>query len=125
MSIQIEISVGEFLDKLTILQIKQARIKDPTKLKHINTELKTLITFWENSNYKQLNLDDQITALKAINEELWDIEDEIRLFEQYNRFDDAFVVLARAVYIKNDKRAAIKKIINVASKSKLIEEKSY
>ena len=125
MSIKIELSVGELLDKISILQIKAERIVDPSKLENINKELDVLISLWKDSAYSNNNLESETNELKAINEELWAIEDKIRDKERNRVFDKGFIELARAVYITNDKRADIKRIINSKTGSELIEEKSY
>lgn len=122
----IEISNGELLDKLTILEIKLAEIKDEAKLVNIQKEFDTL-----NPLAKELfdNNDGQLQnhylELASINSQLWDIEDRIRECEKAKRFDKEFIELARSVYITNDKRSEIKKIINVTTGSNLVEEKSY
>ena len=125
MSIKIELSVGELLDKISILQIKAERIVDPSKLENINKELDVLMSLWKDSAYSNNNLESETNELKAINEELWVIEDKIRDKERNRVFDKGFIELARAVYITNDKRADIKRIINSKTGSELIEEKSY
>ena len=125
MSIKIELSVGELLDKISILQIKAERIVDPAKLENINKELDVLMSLWKDSAYSNNNLESETNELKAINEELWAIEDKIRDKERNRVFDKGFIELARAVYITNDKRAGIKRIINSKTGSELIEEKSY
>ncbi len=125
MSIELEISVGEFLDKLTILEIKSERISDAGKLNNINNELAMLKNIWAGSSYAGENIDSDIQALKEINEELWDIEDEIRDKEAKNEFDEKFIELARSVYIKNDTRALIKRRLNINLNSGIVEEKSY
>ena len=125
MSIKIELSVGELLDKISILQIKAERIVDRSKLENINKELDVLMSLWKDSAYSNNNLESETNELKAINEELWAIEDKIRDKERNRVFDKGFIELARAVYITNDKRADIKRIINSKTGSELIEEKSY
>ncbi len=125
MSIKIELSVGELLDKITILQIKSERINDESKLENINKELHVLQSLWNASPYSDNKLDASISELKAINEELWDIEDKIRDKEGEQAFDQGFIELARSVYFTNDKRAEIKRVINSKTGSELIEEKSY
>ncbi len=125
MSIQIDISVGELLDKITILQIKQERMDDAGKLENVKKELHVLQMQWKSSSYISINLDDQIGALKKINESLWEIEDKIRLKENEQKFDAEFIALARSVYVTNDKRAEIKRLINSKTGSDLVEEKSY
>ena len=125
MSIKVELSVGELIDKISILQIKAERIIDRSKLENINKELDVLMSLWKDSINSNNNLESEINDLKAINEELWDIEDKIRDKERNQVFDKGFIELARAVYITNDKRADIKRIINSKTGSELTEEKSY
>ena len=125
MSIKIELSIGELLDKISILQIKAERIDDPSKVKNINKELDVLMYLWNDSPYSDTNLSSEINELKNINEALWDIEDKIRDKERNQVFDKDFIELARSVYFTNDKRAEIKRIINGKTGSELIEEKSY
>ena len=127
MLIEAPISLGELIDKITILEIKAVNITDAGKLKNVTHELDVL-----NAKIDAL-LDTQgITkltplkqALKDINQELWIIEDDIRDCEYVKDFSDKFIQLARAVYVTNDKRAKVKKDINLAFGSELIEEKSY
>ncbi len=125
MNLSAEISVGEFLDKVTILEIKSERIGDPAKLANIQRELDTLRRAWAASPFSRQDLDAEVAELKRINEKLWKIEDDIRDREAAGVFDDGFIQLARAVYITNDERAAVKRRINVKVGSALIEEKSY
>ena len=125
MSINIEISVGELLDKITILEIKTERIADQEKLKNIRKELSVLKTLWEKSPYTEYKLENEVASLKEVNEKLWEIEDEIRDKERNKTFDEGFVKLARAVYVTNDERAEIKRNINIKTGSELVEEKSY
>ena len=116
------ISVGELIDKITILEIKQ-RYMTGSKLKNINKELKLLKNITQDKNL-EINID-LIKNLKMINEKLWEIEDNIRIKESNQEFDEEFIKLARSVYIENDKRASIKKEINKKYNSDLVEEKSY
>ena len=125
MSIKIEISVGELLDKITILEIKKERIKDQNKLINIEKELSFLNSLWKESQYSSQPLTEEINSLKRVNEKLWEIEDEIRHKEKIKVFDENFIELARAVYVMNDKRAQIKRSINKNTNSGFIEEKSY
>lgn len=125
MSIEIKISVGELLDKITILQIKLARIAAPDKLRNIRTELRALSKIWQASAYARVDLDAEIAGLKEVNERLWEIEDAIRDKERDSRFDREFIELARSVYLNNDQRAGIKRAINAKTGSELVEEKSY
>lgn len=125
MNLTAEISVGEFLDKITILEIKSERIKDSAKLANIRKELDTLRQTWADSPFSKQALDAEVAELKEINEKLWEIEDYIRDKESEGAFDDQFIQLARSVYFTNDERAAVKRRINVKVGSNLIEEKSY
>jgi hypothetical protein len=125
MNLTAEISVGEFLDKITILEIKSERITDPEKLRNIRHELDVLLQTWATSPFSSQELSTEIAELKRINEALWEIEDDIRIKEAAGEFDEDFIRLARSVYITNDERAAIKRRINVKVGSNLIEEKSY
>ena len=125
MDINTIISVGEFFDKITILEIKKKKIIDKEKLKNINYELGELRKIEEKCNLQKFALDELIENLYNVNIELWTIEDEIRILEKSKSFDSEFINLARSVYIKNDLRAKLKKEINIKSKSNLIEEKSY
>ena len=125
MTIKVDVSVGEFLDKVTILEIKSERIKDPAKLENVNKELKLMQDIWAKSEFAKADISDEMTRLKAINEKLWKIEDDIRDKERARRFDQGFIDLARAVYYENDVRADIKKELNLKLGSGLIEEKSY
>ena len=125
MSINIEISIGEFWDKITILQIKADRIKDKNKLINITKELNQLVDHWKKSSHNEIEIDAELKKLRHINEQLWDIEDNIRDKELAQEFDDVFVELARSVYFINDKRAEVKKEINKKMGSSLVEEKSY
>ncbi|MCX7543913.1 DUF6165 family protein [Marinicella sp. S6413] len=119
------ISVGELLDKVTILEIKKEKIKDPEKLKNVRHELSLLTSICEQENILTDEVKTQKEALKKVNLTLWTIEDDIRIKEKKSEFDDAFIQLARSVYFQNDDRAAIKKQINLITGSELIEEKSY
>ena len=125
MNLTAEISVGEFLDKITILEIKSERIKDASKLENVHKELNILRQTWQASPFSQKNIAAEIAELKEINEKLWVIEDQIRDKESEGAFDEQFIELARAVYVTNDERAAVKRRINVKVGSNLVEEKSY
>lgn len=119
------ISIGELIDKITILEIKSAQIRDPAKLVNVRTELDLLNATWAASPASKTDISVERAQLKAVNEALWDIEDRIRLKEKSQAFDGEFIELARSVYFRNDERAAVKKAINLKLGSKLIEEKSY
>jgi uncharacterized protein YukE len=125
MALKVEVSVGEFLDKMTILEIKSERIQDPQKLANVRKELDLLRDTWAASTLSQSDVSAQLADLKRVNEALWDIEDGIRLKEAAQSFDDEFIRLARSVYQANDERAAIKREINRRLGSELTEEKSY
>ena len=125
MNITVDVSLGEFLDKLTILQIKSERIKDSKKLLNIRKELDLLTQTWSRSPFAAADIRAPLARLKAINEKLWDIEDQIRIKESQAAFDGDFIELARSVYVSNDERAAIKRELNVLLGSELVEEKSY
>lgn len=116
------ISIGELIDKITILEIKQIYMTG-IKLKNINKEMKLLKNILQDKNL-EINID-LIKNLKNINKKLWEIEDKIRIKESKQEFDEEFIKLARSVYIENDKRASIKKEINQKYNSDLVEEKSY
>lgn len=116
------ISIGELIDKITILEIKQIYMTG-IKLKNINKEMKLLKDILQDKNL-EVNID-LIKNLKKINKKLWEIEDNIRIKESNQEFDEEFIKLARSVYIENDKRASIKKEINQKYNSDLVEEKSY
>jgi Family of unknown function (DUF6165) len=123
--ILVPISPGELLDKITILRIKEARIQDAAKLGNVKLELSLLEKTWEDCGCAAAEVGVEERALQAVNERLWDIEDLIRDKEARQSFDRDFIELARSVYVCNDERAAIKKRINLALGSRLIEEKSY
>jgi Family of unknown function (DUF6165) len=123
--IKVPVSPGELLDKITILRIKSARMRDASKLANVRTELEALERIWSASPYAAIDVASDVSALLAVNERLWTIEDDIRDKERAQTFDGGFVRLARAVYIENDERAAIKRRLNVKLGSTLIEEKSY
>lgn len=123
--ILVPVSPGELLDKITILRIKTARILDAAKLANVRLELDLLERTWHGSRFVTADLSREEHALQQVNERLWDIEDRIREKEARQTFDRDFVELARSVYHSNDERAAIKKRINQALGSRLVEEKSY
>ena len=127
MLIEAPISLGELIDKITILEIKAVNIGDEAKLKNVTHELNVLNTKVDSllDAAGQTKLAPLKADLKAINQELWIIEDDIRDCERDKDFSDKFIQLARAVYFTNDKRAKVKKDINIAFGSELVEEKSY
>ena len=124
-SILVEISPGEMIDKITILSIKSERIKDADQLANVRHELGVLSVKLDKDIPSSQNLDVLISELKSVNEELWRIEDEVRDCERTGDYSQRFIELARAVYITNDKRAELKRKINVLLGSKIMEEKSY
>ena len=117
----VPVSIGELFDKYTILQIKQNRITNSVKLDMVNKELEYLKKIVDNYNIENELLDELI----QINEKLWVIEDNIRVKEQRNEFDDEYISLARQVYITNDKRSETKNKINKILNSEIFEIKSY
>jgi len=123
--IKIPISPGELLDKITILRIKSERMSDPAKLSNVRLELRSLEETWSGSAYAKIDIEADVSALLRVNERLWVIEDDIRDKERVQAFDAEFIRLARAVYFENDERAAIKRRINTALGSAIVEEKSY
>ncbi|GHC06488.1 DUF6165 family protein [Thermomonas carbonis] len=123
--ILVPVSFGELLDKIAILQIKSERMNDPAKLANVRNELSALDTTWAAHPASQQDISALRADLKAVNERLWVIEDDIRVQEKAQAFDAEFVRLARAVYFENDIRARIKKDINLALGSSYVEEKSY
>ena len=123
--ILVPVSPGEVLDKITILRIKASRIGDAAKLANVRRELELLERTWAASPYAGHDVHADTEALEAVNARLWDIEDRIRDKERTRCFDAEFVELARAVYFENDARAAIKKRVNLALGSAIVEEKSY
>jgi predicted nucleic acid-binding Zn-ribbon protein len=119
---KIEVSSGEIIDKLTIIQIKLERIKDESKLKNLRKEFDELVSVTS----EILNTSDPLyVALYKVNVELWDIEDHIRDLERKKNFGEDFIATARSVYFKNDRRAELKREINIKTSSGLMEEKSY
>ena len=123
--ILIEVSVGELLDKLTILEIKQEKIKDPEKLKYINDEYSVLKDELKKIDKTNPKLDELFNSLKKINEKLWVIEDDKRLCEKNSDFGEKFVKLSRDIHFLNDDRAKIKLEINNHTGSKIKEIKEY
>jgi hypothetical protein len=125
MELMTPVSPGELLDKLTILDIKSERIEDEGKLANVALEKKLLEKVWQDSGLETEEVIRLRAQLKTINEKLWEIEDAIRDEERARRFEDRFIELARAVYVTNDQRSLVKKAINLALGSKIVEEKSY
>jgi len=123
--LMVPISPGELIDKITILEIKSQRMTDATKLHNVRTELALLTDTWRASPFAATDIRAEWDALRKVNGDLWDIEDRIRDKERDGAFDEVFIELARAVYVTNDERAALKKKINTKLGSTLVEEKSY
>jgi hypothetical protein len=120
-----EISAGELIDKITILEIKKTKINDPEKLKNIEKELLSLNTTLKNSITDTFKIQGLIDKLKSINLKLWDIENGKRLAEKNNDFGKKFIELSRSVYKDNDERARIKLEINIILGSNIKEVKSH
>ena len=125
MVISVPISWGELVDKITILEIKMDRIHDEKKLENIAKELETLKMVFDQSCEDPEKIKQVKAGLRAVNEQLWDIEDDIRKCEKKKDFSQRFIDLARSVYMSNDRRAVLKREINTILKSELFEEKSY
>ena len=125
LSVKIDISPGELIDKITILEIKSERIGDPAKLANVRRELAVLAAAQDEALARSVDLDRLTRDLKTVNETLWEIEDKIRLCERAGDFGPDFIALARAVYRNNDQRAALKRRLNDLLGASLIEEKSY
>jgi hypothetical protein len=121
----IEVAPGELLDKISILEIKRSRMGHPAKLANVKRELAVLREVARRAIVSAPRLQSLRRQLRAVNEALWVIEDEIRLCERRREFGARFVELARSVYRENDRRAALKRQINDLLRSRLVEEKSY
>ena len=122
---KVELPLGDVVDKITILQIKSERIADQGKLNNIQNELTVLQAAWAKTNHPPLLQLPEWKGLLKVNGELWTVEDDLRILEGKQDFGPTFVKLARSVYFLNDKRAALKKSINISLGSTLVEEKSY
>jgi hypothetical protein len=125
MSLLVPISVGELLDKISILEIKAEAITEPAKHANVMRELAALEAVRRREIAAMTELAALYTELKSVNLALWQIEDEIREYERGGQFDDRFIELARSVYRNNDRRALVKRRINQLTGSELVEEKSY
>ena len=121
----VPVSHGELIDKITILEIKAAHIRDAAKLANVRAELDLLNSTWSQDAASKIDIAAERAQLKSVNEALWDIEDRIRVKEKTQAFDAEFIELARSVYFRNDERATIKRQINLNLGSQLVEEKSY
>jgi hypothetical protein len=122
--IEIPVSVGELIDKITILLIKSEKIKDTSKLLNVKRELTELKT-----KLQSILITEQIQNIQrdllSVNQELWEVEDDLRLLEKQNNFGSEFIEKARSVYKLNDKRFSLKKQLNIITSSIIVEEKSY
>jgi hypothetical protein len=125
MNINVDLSIGEFFDKMTILEIKKERISDRDKLENINKEYSYLEGLLDGLSITREDVAEEVGKLKEVNEKLWIIEDDIREKERRSSFDAEFIELARSVYITNDQRSDIKRAINLKLGSDFVEEKSY
>ena len=127
MELLVPASVGELIDKITILEIKSENIEDPAKLSNVKKELSSLMAVVTDLRlgYPVGSLASLGRELSMVNRQLWSIEDDIRDCERRSCFDQTFVDLARSVYRRNDERARLKKMINLQTGSVLVEEKSY
>ena len=123
--IHVPVSPGEVLDKITILEIKSERISEPDKVANVKRELELLQASWQKSVDEDETVRGIHAKLKSINEDLWEIEDDIRDKERAREFDQVFIDLARSVYVTNDQRADANKQLNVYLGSEIVEEKSY
>ncbi len=124
-NMQVPVSPGEVLDKITILEIKSERMSDPEKVANVRTELALLQKTWGDHIKDTDDIRRLHAQLKEINEALWEIEDDIRDKERAKEFDERFIELARSVYVTNDRRSRVKKELNLYLGSEIIEEKSY
>ena len=125
MNIKIEAGIGEILDKLSILQIKLIKIKNDEKLKNIDYEYNILLNIVSKNIDSNILNNEKYKNLFDVNKKLWNVEDNLREFEKINKFDEDFIINARSVYILNDQRCYIKKLLNNEYNSNIIEEKSY
>ncbi|NNE37711.1 MAG: hypothetical protein HKN08_05345 [Gammaproteobacteria bacterium] len=125
MSVLVEISIGDFLDKLSILKIKMEKISDQNKRHNIKKEHDLYLAKLDQAQHSKQDVDAILEKLLEVNLALWEIEDEIRAKERNQQFDEGFIELARSVYKTNDLRAKIKRHANESLGSRLVEEKSY
>jgi hypothetical protein len=125
MTISIQVSLGELIDKMTILEVKLARMSDPAKLLNVRREHEMIAQIFRENVAETPALTKLVAELRATNSSLWTIEDDIRDHERKADFGASFVKLARSIYRINDERAALKRRINVLLGSAIIEEKSY
>ena len=121
----VEVSWGELLDKISILEIKEQRLRSPEAVRNVRAELATLLRAVQDMQPQPAGLDELRARLRKTNETLWDIEDQLRAKEAIKSFDQQFIELARSVYFTNDERSQIKREINKLMNSELVEEKQY
>jgi len=121
----VPISVGELLDKISILDIKAAAIADPARRANVMRELAALMAVRRREVRSSAEVERLYAELRAVNRVLWELEDSLREHERDGRFDDRFIALARSVYRDNDRRARLKRQINELTGSEIVEEKSY
>ena len=125
MKVSVPISIGELIDKITILEIKHLKIKDMSKIKEVKKELKLLKSILKKNKINVKLISSNYKKLRTINSKLWNIENKKRNAEKNKLFDDKFIALARKVYLFNDKRAKYKLLINQMTNSEIVEVKSY
>ena len=125
MKVSVPISIGELIDKITILEIKHLKIKDMSKIKEVKKELKLLKSILKKNKINVKLISSNYKKLRTINSKLWNIENKKRNAEKNKLFDDNFIALARKVYLFNDKRAKYKLLINQMTNSEIVEVKSY
>lgn len=122
---QVEVPLGDIVDKVTILEIKRRKLDRPESVANVERELSELRNRWSNAGYPEFKTLPQWHSLRQVNEALWNVEDDLRAMEHQKRFDEDFIAKARSVYRLNDERAALKRQINISLGSTLVEEKSY
>ena len=125
MIIKAPTSIGDLIDRLSILEIKKERIHDLNKIEYVNTELKSLQVLLNEENINLKKINNLYEEISNINSKLWEIEDDIRECERKKIFNDEFIELARSDYFTNDKRAKLKEEINIKFESQIVEVKSY
>ena len=123
--IQIQVSAAELLDRISILEIKRGRLQNLAQQRNVRHELASLMRVRDESLPHMAQLSGLVDRLKRATETLWDVEDDLRLHERNENFDDAFVGLARKLYVTNDQRFAVKRLIDELLGSPIMEEKSY
>jgi hypothetical protein len=122
--VNVPVSVGELIDKLSILQVKKSKVKNPDKLKFIEKEYELLLSM-SSEYFNNVDIIETYKELVDVNTKLWEVEDELRVLENTKKFDDKFIELARAVYYTNDNRFRLKDKINNLTNSEIKEQKDY